>query len=424
MNEKTNNTIILITETYPFGAVAESFLDKEIPYLSKSFDSVIVVPCHYPQEIERIERKLPDNVSIDISLLNYMLSIQSKKYFLIFNLVPYSILFFNEISRKPKKIFNLRALKKAIYSLYIAILIKKWVFKFIKERKINLERVIFYTYWLNAATLALILTKKKYPQLKLVSRAHGGDLYEERYSPPYIPFQEQTLNKLNHIYFISNHGKNYLINKYPDIRKKSSVTRLGVYSPNFTTKFSQDGIFRIVSCSYIVPVKRIHLIISALKELGLQRPELKIGWTHIGYGPLFEEIKNHAITALPKNIHCKFLGFLPNHEVFNYYKNNPIDVFINVSSSEGLPVSIMEAQSCGIPVIATKVGGIPEIVTEKVGILLNENPSPEEIAKAMEFFIDHPEITQQMRLNSLENWENNFNAEKNFSEFAKKLKSL
>jgi len=84
----------------------------------------------------------------------------------------------------------------------------------------------------------------------------------------------------------------------------------------------------------------------------------------------------------------------------------------------------MEAQSCGIPVIATKVGGIPEIVTEKVGILLNENPSPEEIAKAMEFFIDHPEITQQMRLNSLENWENNFNAEKNFSEFAKKLKSL
>jgi len=42
----------------------------------------------------------------------------------------------------------------------------------------------------------------------------------------------------------------------------------------------------------------------------------------------------------------------------------------------------------------------------------------------MEFFIDHPEITQQMRLNSLENWENNFNAEKNFSEFAKKLKSL
>ena len=84
----------------------------------------------------------------------------------------------------------------------------------------------------------------------------------------------------------------------------------------------------------------------------------------------------------------------------------------------------MEAQSFGIPVIATAVGGTPEIVTEKVGILLSENPSPEEIARAIKFFIDHPEITKQMRSNSIENWEKNFNAEKNFSEFAKYLKMV
>lgn len=84
----------------------------------------------------------------------------------------------------------------------------------------------------------------------------------------------------------------------------------------------------------------------------------------------------------------------------------------------------MEAQSFGIPVIATAVGGTPEIVTEDVGILLSENPSPEEIANAIEFFIDNPEITKRMRLKSIENWEKNFNAVKNFTEFAKTLKMI
>jgi len=48
---------------------------------------------------------------------------------------------------------------------------------------------------------------------------------------------------------------------------------------------------------------------------------------------------------------------LPHNDVLNYYASNPVDVFINTSSSEGLPVSIMEAMSFGIPVIATNVGG-------------------------------------------------------------------
>ena len=48
-------------------------------------------------------------------------------------------------------------------------------------------------------------------------------------------------------------------------------------------------------------------------------------------------------------------------------------MFINLSSSEGIPVSIMEAQSFGIPVIATNVGGSGEIVVSETGVLVDEN---------------------------------------------------
>ena len=62
------------------------------------------------------------------------------------------------------------------------------------------------------------------------------------------------------------------------------------------------------------------------------------------------------------DIDLHLFGHLDNNEIFNMYKNNSYDYFITLSESEGLPVSIMEAISCGIPVIATAVGGITEIV--------------------------------------------------------------
>ena len=67
-----------------------------------------------------------------------------------------------------------------------------------------------------------------------------------------------------------------------------------------------------------------------------------------------------------------------NEEVMEYYKNNLVDLFVNMSESEGLPVSMMEAMSFGVPVIAPDVGGIKEIVDENSGWLLScENCSAE-----------------------------------------------
>lgn len=64
---------------------------------------------------------------------------------------------------------------------------------------------------------------------------------------------------------------------------------------------------------------------------------------------------------------------LSHDQVMNYYKEHHFDVFINMSTNEGVPVSIMEAASFGIPIIATNVGGTSEIVQPSVGMLLSSN---------------------------------------------------
>jgi glycosyltransferase involved in cell wall biosynthesis len=116
---------------------------------------------------------------------------------------------------------------------------------------------------------------------------------------------------------------------------------------------------------------------------------------------------------------------LSNKEVLNYYRNNPVDLFINVSESEGIPVSIMEAISFGIPVIATNVGGTSEIVTDKFGILLPKNISASELSKTIDEFISRSvEDKKKMKLHAFSYWENNFNADTNYQEFSKFLFTL
>jgi glycosyltransferase involved in cell wall biosynthesis len=131
-----------------------------------------------------------------------------------------------------------------------------------------------------------------------------------------------------------------------------------------------------------------------------------------------------ARIQLPQNVKYTFLGFVQNGGVISFYQNNQIDVFINISSSEGTPVSIMEAQSCSIPVIATAVGGNSEIVTNDNGLLLSENPEPREIANAICILLNDRNLIRDKKKKSYENWYNNYNSEKNLQAFVKELSNI
>jgi len=107
-----------------------------------------------------------------------------------------------------------------------------------------------------------------------------------------------------------------------------------------------------------------------------------------------------------------------------FYQQNPIDVFVNLSLAEGTPRSIMEAISCGIPVIATAVGGNAEIVSERNGLLLDPEPTPEEIALQLLKLFDHPEIAAEKRNGSRLVWQESYRAEDNYPAFINRLKAI
>lgn len=73
------------------------------------------------------------------------------------------------------------------------------------------------------------------------------------------------------------------------------------------------------------------------------------------------------------------MGNVPNELFIQFLKNNAISFFINVSTREGIPVSMMEAISCSIPLIGTDVCGVPEIVTRDTGFLIPVDFEPKKV---------------------------------------------
>ncbi|MBK8782825.1 MAG: glycosyltransferase [Anaerolineales bacterium] len=141
--------------------------------------------------------------------------------------------------------------------------------------------------------------------------------------------------------------------------------------------------FRIVSCSRVVPVKRVGLLLEAVSAAARIRPDLRFIWHHIGNGDTREELQKYANKAFPENASAVFSSYIDRQNLFELYRQTPVDIFVNVSESEGTPVTAMEAISCGIPILATAVGGNVEIDTKQNGWLLSPNPTPEEIATAL-----------------------------------------
>lgn len=406
--------LLLFTEQFPFGENTETaFLQHEIKYLEKKFEVTIV-----PYGFNRNSTFIP-GYKIDTSL-KFALSDKNKREKLLTCMK--SRILFNELLSKKIHFWNIARLKRLASYIERGETVKYWFLN--SYGKIaHTQRIYLYTYWNNEITLGLGLSKNPLLNSKLISRAHAHDLYENIHFFGYIPCFENNLKYADKFYPVSNEGLKYINEKYPGYGKKVSTEYLGVDACKSESLKSEDGIIRIVSCSYLIRRKRVDLIVKGIVSF-IKRYGYHISWTHFGNGPQEAEIKTLAIENKSEKFNFVFKGYVPNTDVLKYYSENPVDIFITASASEGLPVSLQEAQAHGIPVIGTAVNGIPEIVNERVGVLISRNPTPIEIADAIYFIITDKIRFMAMRKNSIKNWEIKFNADINYQNFSNTISCL
>jgi glycosyltransferase involved in cell wall biosynthesis len=390
--------LYIFSDSYPHG-IYEHYIANEIKIIYPYFNKIYFVPIN----IKGRKRETPDNCEvIDISKytqfssLNFIKSLPS-----IFNI------FFIEWTQTKHKFQYFKNFNKLYKKIYNAIIYANALNQISKN-----NNALFYSYWFYHWALVCAVAKYKGYISNYSSRAHLHDLYEINSKTNCTNFK---LSQINNLYCISQHGKDYFISNYPNYINKVKVDYLGTLNEKSNIEKSIHQTFQIVSCSLVRPAKRVDLIYKVICLL-----PFPVKWIHFGGGEKFDELLEMC-KSKPNHIEIELKDQITNKEILEFYTKNVVNLLINLSLEEGLPVSIMEAQSFGIPVLATDVFATKEAVVEGTGQLINPEAILPEIVEAV---IELKKHIDDKKINSdfiFEHWNTKFNAKVNYKKFANDL---
>ncbi|MGH9583320.1 MAG: glycosyltransferase [Bryobacteraceae bacterium] len=193
----------------------------------------------------------------------------------------------------------------------------------------------------------------------VVSTRHGpadssGRLYQERYFRYTVPLT-------NRVVFVSEQTRKFLVEKNALPESKASVILNGICVDRFMAQPARPGSacprIRFGTVGRLVPVKAHSNLIEAFARVTsrIDGAELRI----LGGGPLHGQLQEQ-VDKLGLQSRVKLEG--PNANVAGFLRD--LDIFVLASNSEGLPLVILEAMASGLPIVSTRVGGVPEAAPE------------------------------------------------------------
>lgn len=365
-------SLILLTGQYPHAEGDAVFVEAEIQALARHFDRIYIwtsVPSAVP-----FVASVPSNVQLMGSI-----SDRNQLKTVLRALGP-SLLrrFVSMVVTETRERHCQVRLGRLIRSAAVAVVGGHHL-----QQRIDLiarrgHPLVIYSFW--GTDGALVLTTMKYRPAYCAVRLHGYDLYEDRVG--YLPFRRRLFEATDALLTVSAHGARYLEQNYANSLELPPihVARLGTTDHGVGPR-TPASVVRVVSCSSLIRLKRVDLILRVLDHFARDHV---VEWTHFGDGPMRVELEALAERVNP-NLHICLRGRVTNQALMAHYQSEPVSVFVNLSTTEGLPVSIMEALSFDVPVLATDVGGTSEIVGEKLnsGMLVPAGASVQEIAGAL-----------------------------------------
>ncbi len=306
------------------------------------------------------------------------------------------------------------SLKKLITNIFRA----KEVLRICKEHK-ALEAIHYSFWWYDSVFLAWL--RRKEGVKRTVTRTHGGDLYEERGSlKAETLFRNYQLSGLDAVYSVSEAGARYLKGRYPAHRERIHTGYLGTTDKGMAPIPDSIAPLVIVSCAKVRNIKRVHLIGEALEHV----EGVHIRWVHFGgttnaEGDPSVNLFLQTVKRLRQraNMEVQLMGQMTNDDILDWYLLHPAHCFISMSSTEGVPVSMMEAISFGIPILSTDVGGCNEIVSERTGILIPPDTPVKEVARIIEGFGNSHLHRAGFRNEVRKEWRSKFDAAFNYKKF-------
>lgn len=200
--------------------------------------------------------------------------------------------------------------------------------------------------------------------------AHGSDLHVDR------RMLDEKVKLASFVVTVSAYNKKVIINDCGEIfRNKIHVIHCGIDPELFTPKCKPtiNKVFQIACIASFEEVKGHKYLIRAIELL--KERDIQFQCHLVGEGPLREQIERQCKSS-GLNGRIQFHGALTRTEIAKLFQQIDVMVLPSVPTSngkrEGIPVALMEAMACGIPVISSNLSGIPELVMHDVTGILTE----------------------------------------------------
>ncbi len=280
---------------------------------------------------------------------------------------------------------------------------KKILKKLVKEDNID----IIHGHYLFPAGFASVSVGKK-NNIPTYITAHGSDMFEMYSKHKYIqPIIKKILKNADVVLAVSNSLKDEIIStkvkginektrlhwNSVDLNKFKEITTDSSFKDEFFTKFNiNPNQATILFVGNLIKRKNIELIIEAKKFL-----KTKCNLIIIGDGPLAKELKE-KVDKYEKNNQLTDVYFIGARK--DIHKIIPTsDLLILPSFTESFGLVLIEALACGKPVIGSNIGGIKEIITPDVGLLINPNDEMN-LAESIDKILTDNQLREKFKSNA------------------------
>lgn len=264
-------------------------------------------------------------------------------------------------------------------------------------RKYSLD-LIHTHYAVPNAVSAYLAQKICNNSVKVVTTLHGTDSYLVGLHPSYKEVTQFSMQQSNELTAVSKYLRRRTINEF-NLSREIQVIPNFVNPEKFRKQEKIEPHKIICHSSNFRAIKRIPDIVKAFAIINedCSRSNIKCKLYLIGDGP--ERLKTERLAqALGVAKETSFLGNVKNvHDLLG-----TSDLFLLPSEDESFGLAALEAMSCQVPVVASRVGGLPELISHGVDGYLTEVGEPEELAEHSLKILKDPRLQEEFGRNARE----------------------
>ena len=394
--KKYSTLVIIVDPKRSIDSIDALIGRREILSMSQNVDHVIILPM---DGADQRADGLPDNVSVCRPAKDLCGSFTLGRRLMTLFRPSMWRLAGGDLKRESVAFY--------VESFLIYSALKKWIV----SEGIETNKTLVYCSWGSAWSLAVEMICNECG-MDMICRADNPELYVDGHRKA----NQRVAERCEGIYTSSEDAKNWLQARYPEMESKFRVAVAGSSKQDrralASSHKANERCLTFLSVARGSTFNDLDLKYRLMRALAIARPGTRVRWIHVGDLDVSEVIDRSASDRKPDNLEIDLRISPLLDDIDSLFMTEAIDWTLIPGREEVCPRLAYISMSYGVPVVATMVRGLEEVVTDDCGLLLADNTSPEEFVLGLLPCVESDLRMDAMRRSAFERWQRHYDADR------------